>query len=360
MTLDLISFVLEIDPMNIARRNAEVIVIYTTAYPFRLPEESMVCVFCSESFSDPSHFREHMRNKHTKFTLRSAFAHIPAGYYIKVDCTDLRCRLCTKSFESLETIALHLKKYHFLMHRFNLQYDLGVQPFRLVDNKMSCVFCSLRFPNLRGLSRHTQTHFAKYTCEKCGKSFSSSEPLRKHIQYAHVGNQRICRKCKKTFDNLEARNQHLRQSERCWQNLCNICGERFMTYTLKRTHLVEVHGCGHSTFRCPECSEVFTSNKQRGRHFFTCHTNAFECPCCDRKFQSQRGLDEHKLGHTMEKLFSCRICSKQFSRKTSLQQHMWLHSEVKRFECKPCNKQFNQRVSWKTHMKSYHPELVDF
>ncbi|XP_045781719.1 zinc finger protein 250-like isoform X6 [Maniola jurtina] len=346
------------DAYYMARRNAEYIVRLTTAYPFRLPEDSMVCVYCGESYEDPTMYRKHMDEEHQTFNVRMAFVHCHEGF-IKVDCTELQCRLCTEPFQKLEDIAQHL--YHKHEQPIDLSFELGMQPFKLEKDKLACAICYSKSLCLRQLSRHTQSHFLKYTCEACGKSYATITTLKHHITYSHTGQERICRKCKKTFNSLTEKRDHLSGSKRCWSHLCHICGERFLSWTIKQTHLSEVHGAPKRTYVCPECGEVFPDRKKYRVHFKILHTDDnFVCTCCGLKFDTKRNLENHRVIHTKEKLFPCPVCSKSFPRKKNLVQHMWIHSELKRFSCTLCNKQFNQRVSWKTHMKSYHPDLVDY
>lgn len=347
-------FVLELSPMSTVRRNAQIIVQYTTAYPFKLPNRFMTCVYCGDSFEEPAQFRRHMSELHVDVKIHIAFAHIPEGY-IKVDCTDLRCRMCEGSFNRLEMLVEHLNKTHKLS--LDLSCDLGVQPFIFEKDKWSCVMCNSKFISLRALSRHTQSHFLKYTCESCGKSYFTSSSLRLHLKVSHNGEKRICLKCKKTFGSLEAKRKHVQENPRCWAFICCVCGERFTSLTLRNAHRAQVHGVESKSYVCPECREVFPNRHKYRVHFIMTHTNEYYTCNCGRKFDTKANLEKHMVVHTKEKLFPCTMCSKAFSRKKNLVQHMWIHSEHKRFECTDCHKQFNQKVTWKSHMKSFHPDV---
>lgn len=343
--------------MLIARQNAQTVIEYTTAYPFKLPESSMVCVYCCDSFEDPSEFRHHMSVEHQDFKVRMAFAHVQDGS-IKVDCTDLKCRICSEILTSLEQAAIHLIKVHDKM--INTKQDLGMHPFKIYKGKYSCAICSEKFSNLPTLSKHTHTHYVQYTCDACGKSYAVLSSLQCHLRY-YCGNgpdKNICRKCNKIFSSIKERKKHLEKSPKCRQHVCNVCGERFLTWNMKQNHLNEAHSLPVKTYNCPECHIVFQKRDRLRMHFKTTHTNDYvECSFCEKKFDNDKNLRKHIVIHTGERNFVCKVCSKAFPRKSTLGQHMWIHSEVKKHECKACDKTFNQRVSWRTHMKSRHPEL---
>ncbi|XP_063836970.1 zinc finger protein 16-like isoform X17 [Ostrinia nubilalis] len=340
------------------KRNAEIILKYTTAYPFRLPECSVVCVYCNKTFTEPAVFRRHMDDEHEDFPLRHVFSHYYPIGYIKADCTELKCRLCLIKHEYLQNAAEHLLRDHN-MSDLDLKCDLGIYPFKLDVDRYGCAMCDEKFGGLRALSKHVTKHFSQhmYTCESCGKSYATLSSLKAHITGSHVlGDQRYCRKCKSTFKTLEARRKHLAESPKCWNHVCRVCNKRFITWNQRKTHQVQEHGVQKHSYICPECGEIFFDGSAYNRHFKINHTNQnFACSDCGLKFENERRLEEHRVVHTKERLFPCTVCLKSFSRKKNLNQHMWIHMEHKRFECTFCNKQFNQRVSWRTHMKSYHP-----
>ncbi|XP_048003223.1 histone-lysine N-methyltransferase PRDM9-like isoform X15 [Leguminivora glycinivorella] len=342
---------------SVEKQNAEIIIQYTTAFPFRLPVDSLVCVYCCDEFQDPTLFRKHMVDEHQQFKVTIAFAHISDGD-LKVDCTELQCRICSEPFDKLDDAAEHLFNIHNYPIDFN--YHLGLQPFTLYKHVLLCAVCGVKYPCLRTLSKHTQTHFVRFTCETCGKSYSVITSLVKHRRFCKKGNGPICPKCFTVFPSLEARIQHYKESNKCRRYMCNKCGERFYTRNLKQHHLLDVHNEEKKQLSCPECNSKFSSRNSFAAHFKITHTNNyFQCTYCDRRFHAENKLKRHIVGHTGEKPFVCPVCSKPFPRKHNLVQHMWIHNAEKRFACKLCDKQFTQKISWKTHMRSHHPELYD-
>lgn len=322
----------------------------------------MVCVYCGENYDDPALFRAHNEQEHQEFQPEIALFHLKdISCDVKVDCTDLRCRLCFNSFENIDDVAKHIHKDHNIS--INLEVDLGVLPFKIHKDKYFCIVCNKKFPNIRYLSKHTNTHFVKHTCEYCGNSYASTTALGSHIRYRCSRQSRLpfCRKCKMTFNSLKERMRHMESSKSCCPRVCNICFDRFPTSQSKQRHMMEKHDEPVTTFPCPECGMVFKKRDAFRQHYVLTHTeDHFPCAQCDQKFSSQRNLKKHLVLHSGEKLFECNVCNKSFKRKSGLNQHQWIHAEVKKHSCHLCDKHFNQRVCWKSHMRSRHPELCDF
>ncbi|XP_030033852.2 oocyte zinc finger protein XlCOF6 isoform X15 [Manduca sexta] len=350
----------ETKPHIKAKRNAEVVLKYSTVYPFRVRAKTLICVYCCDEHEDPSKFRQHVDEQHASFNVSTAFAHVRTGKeYLKVDCIDLRCRICSESADTIEDMARHIKSFHKSAHilQLNLAYDIALQPYRLEKDKWYCYLCSMKLPSLHKLCRHTTSHFLEYTCDACGRRYLTMEALKYHIKCSHTG-QYMCRKCWTNFPTSDKKREHTKMSKPCWPFACIYCGERFLSWEQKRKHLVDTHDCPETTYTCPECMKIFTARKLFYNHYKLTHTDdSFICTCCGLKFESKKRLEDHRLGHTGEKHFKCPVCAKSFMRNKSLTQHMWIHSETKRFVCLLCEKQFAQKVSLKCHMRSHHPEV---
>ncbi|XP_041968385.1 gastrula zinc finger protein XlCGF57.1-like isoform X8 [Aricia agestis] len=341
------------------KRNAEIVLKHSTLYPFRLRGESMLCVYCCENYEDPKEFRNHMDTEHTTFRLSTAFAHRPnCQEYIKVDCTNLKCRLCSCGFESVGDVAKHLHDVHNFL-TLDLTHDLGVEPYKLNLNKYICVICNQKLPTITKLCRHTTSHFLKYTCDICGRSYLRCEALKYHMKCSHSGSN-VCRKCWKDFATPEKKKEHISTSPACWPFCCVYCRKRFQSWEKKQDHLVAVHGRPKRTYTCPDCGEKYEKRSLFYAHYSVNHSNQyFGCPCCDLKFASKAKMEEHMRGHTGEKSFECTVCFKLFGTRKSLKQHMWIHSEQKRFVCGVCKKQFAQKVSLKSHIKSFNHNVLN-
>ncbi|XP_028029909.1 zinc finger protein OZF-like [Bombyx mandarina] len=314
----------------------------------------MVCVYCNAKYEAPAEYRRHMKEKH-RFIRKLAYVHLKSPEaYMKVDCTEMSCSICSRKFDNVRAIAEHLRFAHG--KTVTLHEEIAIHPYVFGEKLWACAICPMQLTCLRGLSIHTSTHFNRSTCETCGKSFVNSHSLQRHIAGAHY-NEKICEKCKKRFPTNAERHKHLTESPACWRYICRVCGQRCMNQKRKDAHMREVHG-QEKTRICTECGLQFTRWELYTHHFITTHTDrAYECTFCGLKLSTKKKFEDHKTVHTKEKPFDCHVCYKAFPTRKTLTQHMWVHSEYKRFECKMCDKKFTQKISWTCHMKSYHPDV---
>lgn len=328
---------------------------FATVYPFRVPKDSMQCVYCDASFKRGGvEFRQHMKKEHKVFDRRKALAYTSEDLWLKLDCTEITCRLCNISCSTLQEIAQHLNAVHCA--RLKLDKSLDILPYIYHEDKIQCGICLTNHLSLRQLGLHLPSHFNKFTCEVCGKSFIYITNMKKHLLMCSNKDKYACRKCKVEFDSPQERNAHIKQNEECWPYRCDYCWIRLHNPTTKRRHLAEAHNKQLSE-TCPECKEVFYSHTQFLKHFKTVHKNFLPCPYCNKSFAFKKSLNRHVFTHSGEKPYNCLVCDKAFGRNSHLQQHMQIHNKNKLFECSLCERKFNQRASWKTHMKSRHPDL---
>lgn len=345
------------------KRNAELVLMYSTVCPFRLRGKTLICVYCCDEFEDPDQYRSHMDETHDKVNLATAFAHTSnfrCRDYLKVDCLNLTCKLCHEPFYSVAEIAQHLANRHSKnkdIQDMDLNHEVGLHPYRLAKDKLCCLVCNMKLPTLIKLARHMSSHYADFFCDICGRSYLNMENLKYHIKFSH-SDKYLCRKCKKEFPTKEERKNHMKSSMKCRPFPCIYCVERFFSWELKQKHLVSQHNGQVATYPCPECAIVFESRKRFYAHYTTTHSDlALKCSWCGKKFQNKSQLEDHRVVHTGEKQHQCTVCFKTFTRDKSLRQHMWMHSETKRFTCDICNRSFNQKVCFKSHMKNVHPAV---
>lgn len=279
------------------RRNAEIIIKNTTAYPFRVNVKSLRCVYCADLLDDPDQFRAHMTDEHRTFTLAMAFVKLPKTEPLKVDITDLKCRLCSQRHNSLKDIAEHLKDLHDKPVNFNT--ELGIMPYFLQKDTWKCAVCDKSLPSLLHLNKHTITHFQSHICEICGKSYKAASGLVQHVRAKHdEENKAFCRRCQTVFPSMEAKAIHQRTEKRCMLHCCLECPERFPSWEIKQKHMMEVHGMQKKTYRCTNCDWVCEDRRAFYDHFKLRHSqDCLLCIHCGLKFATPSRLNRHLEKH---------------------------------------------------------------
>lgn len=274
-----------------AKQNAELLLAYSTLYPFRiLRTKDILCVYCREEFTDPNHFRNHVDECHKTVTVTTAFAHCSSGKEsLKVDLTNLKCRICLSSCENLEEIAAHIRDAHAIS-QINTDFDLGLHPYRLNNEKWICAVCEKKFATLIQLCRHTPSHYHKYSCGICNRTYLTAQALKCHTRSSHSGGN-VCRKCWTDFPTLEMKREHVKTSKPCWPFCCTACGERFVSGEKRQTHLTDVHGEERKQYECSDCDLTFKSRRPFYNHFTLVYSdNSVKCPCCHLRFTSQKQM----------------------------------------------------------------------
>lgn len=275
---------------------------------------------------------------------------------LKVDITNVSCKLCDTKIESYNNLKIHLIKIH--NHDSNLLLDDGTIPFKLNPGSFKCGTCDDNFPEYMTLFRHLKNHFQKYVCETCGAGFVSQNAMRSHNSTHETGSF-PCAECNKVFRSKQIRAQHKKVVHlKVKLNRCSHCSETFLNYDQKLNHIFSAHGIKVKEFKCEICSSVFTMRGRLTRHVRTTHKKEklHACEVCTAKFGTKCTLKEHMLKHTGEKNHQCEVCHKAFGRKFTLREHMRIHLNDRRFVCGVCGNSFVQKCSLKQHGKTHHPD----
>ncbi|XP_045781714.1 PR domain zinc finger protein 5-like isoform X1 [Maniola jurtina] len=286
------------------RRNTEMILQCSTAWPFRTWGQNFNCVLCRVQSNDPNGLRAHMACHHLNYDIKLAFSRKLRREFLKVDITDLKCKLCFIHINSLEDLLSHLKDYH--KQPIDNDVELaGVLPFKLNDGSdWNCAICKTKFSDFLSLKKHTVEHFQKYVCDTCGEGFITEAALKAHVKIPH-DNKYNCRRCKATFLTLEERNIHMKTQHTSLPYMCTYCKEkplpRFATWELRRRHLMEMHNLrpGAEMYECTTCHMMFKSRSQKYHHNVKVHRTkkdtefGFSCEHCARGFATKLSLDKH-------------------------------------------------------------------
>ena len=229
---------------------------------------------------------------HTKFALKeglkqhNARFHDPSGIHIKE--IESLCSLCGKKYAQNWKLKRHIATVHE-----------GVKPFE-------CDICHTKFALKEGLKQHNarfhdpsgiQIKEIESLCSHCGKKYSQSWKLKRHIAMVHERNTLAhkCSICDGTFYDRSGLKEHIKRvHEKERPHSCSLCDySASMKGDLKK-HIKKVHD-KIRTENCSICYKVFTDKSNLKTHVDSVHERKkpFLCTICDTGFGSNQGLKKH-------------------------------------------------------------------
>ncbi|XP_053657775.1 zinc finger protein 267-like [Anopheles marshallii] len=136
---------------------------------------------------------------------------------------------------------------------------------------------------------------------------------------------------------------------------CDKCDKSFSRPQTLRRHSWIHDDTGRNKKACSLCGRQFLRSDDLTRHMRT-HTGErpYECKLCLKSYKQRSELKEHMLTHSREKHFKCSLCSKQFSSRNGLYVHLKLHKGEKPHACTHCNKRFTTTSERVSHIRHIH------
>ncbi|CAK1550193.1 unnamed protein product [Leptosia nina] len=315
---------------RLMKRNAISILEMSTAFPFKWHRHSYLCFFCHRPYKDFDQLKEHTRVDHEKSSIKSAVGFLKGDEKVKIDVSELACRVCNKHLHGTEDLVDHSKTVHGIV--FNDDHGLGVVPYN-IGRVYQCPVCQEKFEYFIKLNQHMNKHFSDYVCDLCGKSFLSQDRLRCHA-LSH-GAAFHCSVCPQTFDSLTQRNNHEIAIHKKYKSIkCFFCPESFTNYTLRKKHHGLIHNLDVPRISCPICHKSFQILSKMRVHLKEVHLREknYACTVCGHKFFSRTHVQKHMIKHSGERVHECSICKKTYMRKQTLRDHMRIHDENKYVE----------------------------
>ncbi|XP_060809179.1 zinc finger protein 26 isoform X11 [Amyelois transitella] len=339
------------------RKTALVLLQYSNIYPFKWSKGRYMCFYCNHENADLEKFRKHIKDNHNNLgadKLHEASIRLQSYDLIKVDASDVNCKLCDDIIDNLDDLKAHLVNKH--EKNIDVKND-GILPFRLSNDEFGCVKCDNTYVELKKLSEHLNVHYKNFICEECGSGFVSVNRLKNHVA-SHAAKSYPCNTCEKLFTSTTARKHHVSVVHKKIKiNRCPHCHETFHSFYKKKQHINTVHGLKIKEFSCDLCPKVFLISGNLIMHKKVVHLNQkrFACEICEAKFYFQHQLDNHMISHGGEKKYECQVCKKCYARPRTLKEHMRIHNNDRRFVCAFCGQAFVQNCSLKQHLKKHLP-----
>lgn len=338
------------------RDNLLTILKYSNVIPFK--NKSMlgfVCGYCDATYPDPKELRSHTEIDHRKDRLSFKQSFVMAEYNVKLDITDLKCKICSTNMENLTKLKDHLVDNHKKVVYTDIKDHL--MQFRLKKGDVfDCVMCPSTYETFKMLKQHMNKHYCNYSCTKCENSFATKRSLSAH-QETHQDGSFKCDLCDKIFSTRTKKQYHEKAKHMGTRNIsnCPYCDVPFRSYYQRNQHMVKVHDLDVK-YKCNVCNKGYILKSLLMSHIKKNHLmeRNYQCIECGYRFFSNKALKAHMVKHTGEKNYTCEVCHKSYARKYTLREHMRIHNNDRRFKCEVCGSTFVQKCSLKSHLLSHH------
>lgn len=311
--------------MDLIRQNVLTIFEFSTAYPFIFSNNKFKCFVCSQPYLDLMLLKLHMIEH--DFAPLKRLINNKKDNVLKVDVSDLACKICSMTVKDLSELKTHLKGIHDKEVDIELKDNLIPFNLRLVNESYQCVVCEQNFLKIRVLVLHMSAHFSNYSCEICGSGFMTLRLVKKHLEVHETGNF-PCDRCEKVFSTTHKRSLHIRGVHlKQFQRRCPLCPERFNSNYKRTIHLQDVHNQSTRVHKCKTCGRGFNL-----KYHLICHVRSVhlqernqQCDVCLQRFCNKESLKRHMVIHTGEKNHKCHVCGMAFLRRKNLKDHLRLH-----------------------------------
>jgi hypothetical protein len=292
---------------------------------------------------------------------------------------DIKCRICSTTFESFFRLKKHFKQLHpgdtaYLSccdKKFTRRFEL-LDHIESHDTTIThrCDDCGKTYKTRNCLRTHRKHQheqpWAGEMCAICGRMCANPGALRTHM-LTHISSDRVfeCYKCKsgRAYKNEQLLRKHMTTRHNCVRpdnmTVCHMCSSTFRESHLA-THMKTVH-CDEDRekVQCGVCG-FWLLQKTLKTHMAKHNDQGVTCGECGKFLKSKYSLKGHmRQAHSDEFRFRCRFCEKGFHKEKKMVEHVAVkHTRDYPFKCRvlTCGKGFRAEGNWRIHEKKQHPE----
>uniref|UniRef100_A0A1B6JSE9 C2H2-type domain-containing protein n=1 Tax=Homalodisca liturata TaxID=320908 RepID=A0A1B6JSE9_9HEMI len=253
---------------------------------------------------------------------------------------DKMCEVCGNLFQAFELLNQERNKNPQLSTCETCSYYITPHSMEIENHNGAVDDCIDKCNNSR------------YSCGKCGKTFTRKDRLDRH-QVTHSEMRPFqCKYCSKSFKRNDKLVEHIKMfhweisvKDKCSDLMCDVCGD------IDGVISVNVRENAQSVINlCEVCN---LARQERMSDTTQTESKLFQCDLCPRRFSRKDHATRHRMSHLDVKPFECYICEKSFNRNDRLLRHMKIHPGAKPFACKVCSLSFTDREELKSHQMSH-------
>ncbi|XP_048730439.2 uncharacterized protein LOC125647703 isoform X2 [Ostrea edulis] len=332
-----------------------------------LHSDQLECSICKKLFKAESDLDEHYR-----FCLANSTI---------TEKGSAACEICKVEFFSTKAYREHYQTHTHpyscekCKKRFIKVGTLHNHQCLLNTALVECHHCQQQFPGHTALKAHIKKeHRRTLQCKSCMKIFIAYKEFETHmcvdergnsVQFVSesdlslIGDKPICHVCGKEFTTTSNLNKHLKiHGEKNVE--CEFCGKKFHHEEYLKVHVEGVHEKKHK-FQCEECGKFLTSKPGLTSHIKQFHSDekvVYPCSECGKVFNQKGNRKMHMYSHMKEKLFKCDECEKTFKYPEQLKKHKFIHLDGEKLKCESCDKMFPKQADLEKHMQTAHSGLM--
>ncbi|XP_034838079.1 zinc finger protein 502-like [Maniola hyperantus] len=300
-----------------------IVLIETTACPFRHHKSWFRCFFCTQDFMDINSLKSHYTQSHLDVEAElKKMKRYPRS--LQIEISNLECRHCGTNLTDVDKMI-----QHFFENHDKTVYKECIADYKVNSSPYMCHLCEKEFHVFRTLTTHLNEHYTNCICDICGKSFMNSKRLKVHKRTHELGTY-PCKSCGKVLKTKISQSNHMESAHSKRIIKCQICLKPMKHYNDRIKHMSIAHNITH-TFKCPFCDREYNIKHYLSTHIRQTHGHKNKkCKVCNMAFITNHSLKKHMLKHTGERAFTCSFCCKSYARSYTLKEHMRAHENDKR------------------------------